>query len=85
MSWAFSSMSSIAKEEVRSWADFYARTYNGFHVSVLEVNKDDKVLDATCGSGGFLVKAVANAVFEAGGAQANKAKKSAISTLRHRV
>ena len=48
---------------------------------ILEVNKDDKVLDATCGSGGFLVKAMANMIFEAGGAQTNKAKKIKQSQL----
>lgn len=39
-----------------------------FMYRILEVNKDDRVLDATCGSGGFLVKAMANMIREAGGA-----------------
>lgn len=52
-----------------------------FMYRILEVNKDDKVLDATCGSGGFLVKAMANMIFEAGGAQTNKAKKIKQSQL----
>ncbi len=42
---------------------------------ILEVNKDDRVLDACCGSGGFLVKAMANMIQEAGGLQTDKAKK----------
>lgn len=61
-----------------SWADFTPEHITDFHVSDSCVNKDDKVLDATCGSGGFLVKAMANMIFEAGGAQTNKAKNQAI-------
>ena len=38
-----------------------------FMYRILEVGKDDRVLDATCGSGGFLVKAMANMVRSAGG------------------
>ena len=33
-----------------------------FMYRILEVNKDDRILDATCGSGGFLVKAMANMI-----------------------
>lgn len=46
-----------------------------FMYRILEVNKDDKILDATCGSGGFLVKAMANMIHEAGGVKTDKAKK----------
>ncbi len=52
-----------------------------FMYRILEVNKDDRVLDATCGSGGFLVKAMANMIREAGGAQTNKAAKIKQSQL----
>lgn len=45
-----------------------------FMYRILEVNKDDKILDATCGSGGFLVKAMANMIREAGGVRTEKAK-----------
>lgn len=38
-----------------------------FMYRILDVNKDDFLLDATCGSGGFLVKAMANMIHEAGG------------------
>ncbi len=38
-----------------------------FMYKILDVNKDDYILDATCGSGGFLVKAMANMIHEAGG------------------
>lgn len=45
-----------------------------FMYRILEVNKDDRVLDACCGSGGFLVKAMANMIAEAGGMQTAKAR-----------
>ncbi len=45
-----------------------------FMYKILEVRQDDRVLDATCGSGGFLVKAMANMIREAGGVQTEKAK-----------
>ena len=41
---------------------------------ILEVNKNDRVLDAACGSGGFLVKAMSNMMQEAGGPNTEKAK-----------
>lgn len=42
---------------------------------LIEVNMDDVVLDAACGSGAFLTKAMANMINEAGGITTNKAKK----------
>ncbi|WP_455113869.1 HsdM family class I SAM-dependent methyltransferase [Rothia mucilaginosa] len=45
-----------------------------FMYKILEVNQYDKVLDATCGSGGFLVKSMANMIAEAGGAKTKRAK-----------
>lgn len=45
-----------------------------FMYRILEVNKDDRILDATCGSGGFLVKAMANMIREAGGGRTEKAR-----------
>jgi len=45
-----------------------------FMYRILEVNQNDRVLDACCGSGGFLVKAMANMIAEAGGVQTDKAK-----------
>lgn len=44
-----------------------------FMYKILEVNENDRVLDATCGSGGFLVKAMANMIQEAGGVNTHKA------------
>ena len=52
-----------------------------FMYRILDVNKDDYVLDATCGSGGFLVKAMANMIHEAGGMQADAAKEIKSSHL----
>ncbi len=39
---------------------------------LIEVNQNDVVLDAACGSGAFLVKAMCNMIKEAGGINANK-------------
>jgi hypothetical protein len=44
-----------------------------FMYKILDVNQNDYVLDATCGSGGFLVKAMANMIREAGGMNTDKA------------
>ena len=44
-----------------------------FIYRIMEVNMNDRVLDATCGSGGFLVKAMANMIEEAGGVGTAKA------------
>ena len=45
-----------------------------FMYRILNVTKEDRVLDAACGSGGFLVKSMANMVYEAGGPGTQKAK-----------
>lgn len=45
-----------------------------FMYRILDVTKEDRVLDAACGSGGFLVKAMANMIYEAGGQGTKKAK-----------
>lgn len=41
---------------------------------LIDVNKDSRVLDATCGSGAFLVKAMCNMMKEAGGINTKEAK-----------
>ena len=46
-----------------------------FMYKILDVNKDDRVLDGCCGSGGFLIKSMANMIQEAGGVQTEKATK----------
>lgn len=45
-----------------------------FMYRIIEVGKDDRVLDAACGSGGFLIKAMANMICESGGPNTDKAK-----------
>ncbi len=45
-----------------------------FMYRILDVDMNDRILDATCGSGGFLVKAMANMIQEAGGPHTDKAK-----------
>lgn len=42
---------------------------------LIEVNMNDNVLDAACGSGAFLTKSMANMIKEAGGFNTDKAKK----------
>ena len=44
-----------------------------FMYRLIEVNQNDKVLDAACGSGAFLVKAMCNMMKEAGGVKTKKA------------
>lgn len=41
---------------------------------LIDVNMNDRVLDATCGSGTFLVKSMCNMIREAGGSNTGKAK-----------
>lgn len=44
-----------------------------FMYRLLDVDKNDRLLDATCGSGTFLVKAMSNMIKEAGGVDTEKA------------
>lgn len=46
-----------------------------FMYRILDVNMYDRVLDATCGSGAFLVKAMCNMIKEAGGVNTDAAKR----------
>lgn len=41
---------------------------------LIDVNKDDRILDATCGSGAFLVKAMCNMMKEVGGSMSKEAE-----------
>lgn len=61
------------KKKSESGQVFTPEHITDFMYRILEVNKDDRVLDATCGSGGFLVKAMANMIREAGGMETAKA------------
>ena len=63
------------KKKSESGQVFTPEHITDFMYKILEVNKNDKVLDATCGSGGFLVKSMANMILEAGGPNTSKAKK----------
>lgn len=47
----------------------------GFMYRLLNVNMDDKILDACSGSGSFLVKAMSNMIREAGGVDTRKARR----------
>lgn len=46
----------------------------GFMYKIIGVNQNSKVLDAACGSGTFLIKAMSKMINEAGGVDTNKAK-----------
>lgn len=48
---------------------------------LIDVNQDDVILDAACGSGAFLVKAMCNMMKEAGGQNTKKAKEIKSSQL----
>lgn len=61
------------KQKSESGQIFTPEHITDFMYKILEVNMDDCILDATCGSGGFLVKAMANMIREAGGMETKKA------------
>lgn len=48
---------------------------------LIDINQDDVILDAACGSGAFLVKAMCNMMKEAGGQNTKKAKEIKSSQL----
>ena len=62
------------KKKSESGQVFTPEHITDFMYKILEVNQNDRVLDATCGSGGFLVKSMANMIDEAGGVNTEKAK-----------
>lgn len=61
------------KKKSESGQIFTPEHITDFMYKILEVNMDDCILDATCGSGGFLVKAMANMIHETGGMETKKA------------
>ena len=69
------------KKKSESGQIFTPEHITDFMYHILEVNQDDRVLDACCGSGGFLVKAMSNMIQEAGGLQTAKAKEIKSSQL----
>lgn len=62
------------KKKSESGQVFTPDHVTGFMYRLLEVNKDDRVLDACAGSGSFLVKSMSNMIREAGGVGTRKAK-----------
>lgn len=62
------------KKKSESGQIFTPDHITSFMYRLIDVNMNDKVLDATCGSGAFLVKAMCNMVKEAGGVNTNEAK-----------
>lgn len=61
------------KKKSESGQIFTPEHITDFMYKILEVNAKDRILDATCGSGGFLVKAMANMIHEAGGMETKEA------------
>lgn len=63
------------KKKSESGQIFTPEHITDFMYKILEINKDDRILDGTCGSGGFLVKAMANMLIEAGGPHSRDAER----------
>ena len=61
------------KKKSESGQVFTPDHITSFMYRIIEVNQNDKVLDAACGSGAFLVKAMCNMMKEAGGINTKKA------------
>ena len=62
------------KKKSESGQVFTPDHITSFMYRLIEVNKNDIVLDAACGSGAFLVKAMCNMIKEAGGVNTAKAR-----------
>ena len=63
------------KKKSESGQVFTPDHITSFMYRLIEVNQNDKVLDAACGSGAFLVKSMCNMMKEAGGINTKKASK----------
>lgn len=63
------------KKKSESGQVFTPEHVTSFMYRLIDVHQDDRVLDAACGSGGFLVKSMSNMIKESGGIQTDKAKK----------
>lgn len=63
------------KKKSESGQVFTPDNVTSFMYRLIEVDYHDKVLDAACGSGAFLVKAMCNMIKEAGGSKTREAKK----------
>lgn len=62
------------KKKTESGQVFTPDHITSFMYRLTDVNKDDKILDATCGSGAFLVKSMCNMMKEAGGIKTKEAE-----------
>lgn len=62
------------KKKSESGQVFTPDHITSFMYRLIDVGVDDRVLDATCGSGAFLVKAMCNMIKESGGVNSNKYK-----------
>ncbi len=62
------------KKKSESGQIFTPDHITSFMYRLLDVNMRDRVLDAACGSGAFLVKSMCNMIKEAGGIKTNEAK-----------
>lgn len=63
------------KKKSESGQVFTPDHITSFMYRLIDVDQDDKVLDAACGSGAFLVKAMCNMMKQAGGYKTKKAEK----------
>lgn len=62
------------KKKSESGQIFTPEHITSFMYRLIDIHKDDYVLDAACGSGGFLVKCMSKMIKEAGGINTQKAK-----------
>ena len=62
------------KKKSESGQVFTPEHITSFMYRLIEVNKDSVVLDAACGSGGFLTKSMSNMIQEAGGVSSSSAE-----------
>lgn len=62
------------KKKSESGQIFTPDHITSFMYRLIDVNKDDGILDATCGSGAFLVKAMCNMTKEVGGSRSKEAE-----------
>lgn len=62
------------KKKSESGQVFTPDHITSFMYRLIDVRKDDRVLDAACGSGAFLVKAMCNMIREVGGVSTQEAK-----------
>lgn len=69
------------KKKSESGQVFTPDHITSFMYRLIDIDQNDRVLDAACGSGAFLVKSMCNMIKEAGGINANKASEITESQL----